>query len=170
MLTIDDFKRRVSTAITPSAMRNQGKGTMKKAQAFAAAMEIERFARVTDAKSFQQELEQQTQLLADLLGKPRNWGAARKALNIYLCEAFYHRVLFAEYNLGHIGPFLEVVLDSRVAGELASAARNCGINLTTFPYIKDLTPEISREYQEFASSFAKQSGFVLRVELEIRYW
>ncbi|MGD0290726.1 MAG: hypothetical protein ABSC63_13855 [Candidatus Binataceae bacterium] len=165
-LTCKDFQRRIAnTSVTPSALRNQGaKGIVKGAREFLAEIEIERFAQAGDESSFRIELDRQTELLAEKTG---SWGAARKALNIFLCEAFFNRVLHSQYQLERIGPFLEVVLDNIVAWKLWEDARG---ELPRFKGIKWLTPEVSRQYQDFASRHARHCSLDLRVHLEILYW
>jgi hypothetical protein len=168
-LTPEDFRRRVANvAITPSALRNQGnKGIVKAAREFLGRMDLTPFGESDDETSFQRELDEQTDLLAGRLG---SWGAGRKALNIYLCEAFFHRVLFSEYSLNPIAAFLEVALDSIVAGRLRRDAGKTGELLPEFPGVRKLTAETSQRYQAFASRFAKENGFEFRIELEILYW
>jgi hypothetical protein len=168
-LTAEDFRRRVANvSITPSALRNQGKrGIVKAAREFLGGMDLRAFGESADEASFQRELNQQTALLASRIG---SWGAARKALNIFLCEAFFHRILFNKYKLGRTAAFLEVALDSEVATRLRGDARKCGELLPAFPGVRKLNAETSQRYQAFASRFAVRNGFELRIELEILYW
>jgi hypothetical protein len=116
---------------------------------------------------FQTELNRQTELLVE---KARSWGAARKALNILLCEAFFNRVLHDHYQMESVGPFLEVVLDSLVAGRLRKDAKKSGHQLPRFDGVKHLNAATSRAYQNFALEQAQGSGLDLRVYLEILYF
>jgi hypothetical protein len=168
-VTYKDFQRRIAKgSITSSALRNQGaKGIIKKTREFLAEMEIERFAEAPGESGFQTELNRQTELLIQKTG---SWGAARKALNIFLCEAFFNRVLHSHYRLERIGPFLEVALDGLVAEQLRQDAKKSGHSLPRFDGVKYLCPDASRQYQEFALRYAQDSGLDLRVHLEILYW
>ncbi len=168
-LTHEDVRRRIAySSVTASAPRNQGKGgIVKEAREFLAEMALEPFAQASDENSFRAELDRQTELLRP---KALSWGAARKVLNIVLCEAFYNRVLYSHYKLERVGPFLEVALDSLVGGRLWHDAQKRGESLPPWDAIKRLTPDASRQYQDFAFRFAPICDLRLRVELEILYW
>jgi hypothetical protein len=164
-----DFQLRpANSSVTPSALRKQGRpGIVKEAREFLAAMEIDGFAQAPDEVGFRTELDRQTELLQRKTG---SWGAARKVLNIFLCEAFFNRVLYGHYQLERIGPFLEVALDGLVAERLTQDAKTCGQSLPRFDGVKYLTPDVSREYQDFALRQSHVCGLDLRVHLEILYW
>lgn len=168
-LTSEDFRWRVANvSITPSALRNQGdSGIVKASREFLRLMDLGPLGDSADEAGFRRELDRQTTLLA---AKKRSWGAARKALNIFLCEAFFHPVLFSEYKLARIAAFLEVALDLDVATRLRRDARNCREFLPAFPGVRRLDAGTSEQYQAFAARFAARNGFEFRIELEILYW
>src|SRR5438093_12352230 len=77
-------------SISPSALRNQGsKGTAKAARNYLSALRLEDLKAI-DPTAYGQWLNARTQ---ELKGKlpvgAQNWGAARKALNIFLRTAAY---------------------------------------------------------------------------------
>ena len=168
-IPVKAFQLRLANgSATASALRNQGrKGIVKDAREFLAAMEIEGFAQAPNGLAFQTELDRQTALLRQKIG---SWGAARKVLNIFLCEAFFNRIFYSHYQLEHIGPFLEVALDGLVAERLCQDAQECGQSLPPFDGVKYTTPDVSRQYQDFALRHSRARGLDLRVHLEILYW
>jgi hypothetical protein len=165
-LTYADFQRPVVfTSITASSLRNQGHaGIVAHARNFMLAMDLAPFAGAATEASFQAELDRQTQALAQLVG---SWGAARKALNIFLCEAFHNVELNAHYQLDRIGPYLEVALDGTVGRRLWQES---DATLPRWASIRGLQPEINQRYQEFAAAHALELNLDLRVDLEILYW
>jgi len=77
------------TTIGPSTLRNQGsKGVIKAAQQYLALIDLNVF-RTSDEKTFLNVLDNETEQLRKALPKgAQKWGAARKALNLFLlCPA-----------------------------------------------------------------------------------
>jgi len=121
------FQRRVAEiAIDPAALRNQGApGVAKTAREFLATLDFLRFARCGNQSVFAEELDRQTDLLKNRFPEgAQHWGTARKALNLFLEEAYYHRFLCEAYGLERIEEFLEVPLDSQVADFLKRRQKN----------------------------------------------
>ena len=80
-------------------------------------------------------------------------------LNHYLREA---------YGLDRIETWLEIPLDSVVAGALK---REAGWGaLPVWPGLKWLKRERSAKFQEFAQRYAKQRGFRSLAHLDIQLW
>lgn len=97
----------------------------------------------------------------------RNWGAARKVLNIFMRTVAYTGPLEEISGLTRLLSVLEVPLDSQVAEKLCSDAA-----MHEFPpwdAIKRLTPEVNRSYQEAAAQVAARKG-VHRADLDVYYW
>jgi hypothetical protein len=61
-------------------------------------------------------------------------------------------------------------LDSVVVSKLRGEAKKRGGKLPRFEGVKWLTPDVSRQYQDFARKHVRDWGLDLRVHLEILYW
>jgi hypothetical protein len=67
---------------------------------------LAKFACETET-SFLEELENQTNRLVKCFPVgARHWGTARKALNLYLGESYYNRIICEEYGFDRIVQFL----------------------------------------------------------------
>lgn len=153
------------TAIGPSALRRQGKGVLGSSQRFLASISLPRIPKSSVARFW---LDRQTNdLLADLPVNGRPWGAARKAINLFLRDALYNQYLNRQYGLDKIESWLEIPLDSAVARGLKSAAGR-GI-LPHWPGLKHLDPDVSNEFQSFAIAHAQTLG-IKRVHLDMYLW
>ena len=156
-----------TTAIGPSALRNQGKGVLSAAQLFLAKVSLSKIPR-SDLNEFEEWLDWQTEKLLEVLpvkGKP--WGTARKAINLFLRDVLYNRYLCYKSGLETIEPWLEIPLDSAVAKGLKRLGQRG--QLPRWPGLKKLTKPVSQRFQEFASELAEQNG-VERIHLDIYLW
>ncbi len=155
------------TAVGPSVLRGQGKGVLKASQRFLASVSLARLPN-SSATRFRDWLDRQTESLLDQLpihGRP--WGAARKAINLFLRDTLYNQYLSRRFGIGNSEAWLEVQLDSAVArGLKAEAGRGV---LPQWPGLKNLKPDVSDEFQTFASKHAHTLG-VERVHLDIYLW
>jgi len=165
---IETVQRKVAvSAIVPSAMRGQGKGMVASAQGFLASLPLTRIP-ASHAGRFRDWLDHQTETLVKRLPTtPRRWGAARKALNLFLRDSLYNQYLSQNFGLSRVEPWLEIPLDGAVARGLKAAAGR-GV-LPAWPGVKHLTCDISDEYQRFASERARSLGLD-RVHLDIYLW
>lgn len=155
------------TAIGPSALRGNGEGVLKASQRFLATVPLARIPK-SNSHRFRRWLDCQTEALLDQLpisGRP--WGAARKAINLFLRDALYNQYLCREFKMWRIEPWLEVPLDSVVAGKLKSAAGR-GI-LPRWKGLKNLQIDESDNFQDFAIALAKTIG-IKRVHMDIYLW
>ncbi len=122
----------------------------------------------SSTKRFQLWLDRQTELLLDTLPiKNRPWGAARKAINLFLRDALYNQYLCKQFKLQLIESWLEIPLDSAVVKGLKLQS-NPG-ELPRWPGLKDLEPNLSEKFQFFASKRANLKG-VARVHLDMYLW
>ena len=165
---INTLQRKVAlTAVGPSALRGQGKGVLHAAQDFLADISLARVPK-SSVKRFQLWLDRQTELLLDIFPiKNRPWGAARKAINLFLRDALYNQYLSEQFKLQSIESWLEVPLDSAVAKGLKLQG-NRG-ELPQWPGLKNLEPDISEGFQVFASKQASLKG-IARVHLDMYLW
>ena len=162
------LQRKVAfTAIGPSALRGQGKGVLRASQNFLAQISLTKIPKLSKRK-FQSWLEHQTTLLLDNLPiKNRPWGAARKAINLFLRDALYNKYLSKKFDLQLIEKWLEVPLDSVVAkGLKLNGDRG---ELPIWPGLKNLTREVSEDFQVFASKQARLKG-IARGHLDMYLW
>ena len=165
---IKTLQRKVAfTAVGPSALRGQGKGVLRTSQDFLAQMSLTRVPK-SSAKRYQLWLDRQTESLLNILPiKNRPWGAARKAINLFLRDALYNKYLSKQFKLQSIETWLEVPLDSAVAKGLKLNS-NRG-ELPRWPGLKNLKPNISECFQVFASKQAILKG-IARVHLDMYLW
>jgi hypothetical protein len=171
--SVKQFQQRVANiTIGASTLRNQGaSGVNQAVRSFLGAIDLAKF--VSDKESdFIEQLDYQTNLLAEHLPVgAQHWGTARKAINLFLGEAYYHYFLRTNYGLDRIEQFLEVPLDSQVAHFLIDDARAFGVQLPSWLGIKHLTPSASKEYQNYASSHARSLGQDwARIHLDVIAW
>lgn len=154
-------------AVGPSALRGQGKGVLKAAQAYLGTMDLSK-APKTNATKYARWLDGHTKaMLRTLPVKNEPWGAARKALNLFMRDALYNRYLNRHYRLGKIETWLEIPLDRAVAkGLKRDAGRG---NLPPWPGLKRLRKGTSDKYQAFAAECAGRKG-IARVHLDMYLW
>ena len=119
------ISRIANIAIGPSTLRNQGApGVTTVAREFLASLDPSRFAQPSET-GFLAELNAQTEALVRRLPPgAQNWGTARKALNVFLGECYYHHFVRQHFALEGLVHLLEVPLDSQVAGFLYKQARS----------------------------------------------
>lgn len=159
-------KRLAETAIGPSTLRNQGsKGVVQIARDFLRAIDLRDFLR-RNSNQYQNVLDKHTEELRRSFPRnAQNWGAARKALNIFLRDSFYNRYLYDEFSLGRLEFWLELPLDKYVGEALLTYDRT----LPRWRSIKYLTPRDSSRYQQAASRWAGEKNMA-RIHLDIWLW
>lgn len=172
--TIEDYRWRIANIILAgSTLRNQGAaGVSLAAREFVTKLDLRRFVR-EDEPAFQKELDHQTKRLErQLPAGAQNWGTARKAINLFLAEAQYHRIVCQEYNLERIIQFLEIPLDGQVAEYLREHAVGVEIkDLPSWPGIKHLKPDASKRFQDCALALARKQGpNWARVQMDVIIW
>lgn len=169
---IKEFRERLANiTIGPTTLRNQGApGVVVIARGFLKDLDLRRFI-TNDQSNFLRELDLQTNILCQKFpAKASNWGAARKAINLFLAEAYYHRFIYEAFGLETIESFLEVPLDSQVGESLTEEADLRGErDFPRWPGLKHLKPETSKRYQDFAYLLAEARGCA-RVHLDVIFW
>lgn len=155
-------------AVGPSTLRSQGaKGMVRISQQYFSSLDLRRFS-TTKANAFADQLNQATEELR--LKYPRggrNWGSARKPLNIFLRNAFYNQFLCERYRLTRSIVFYEVPLDSIVAAQLREL--DTQHLLPRWPGVKYLDPKINETFQSFLLHLASQHK-LHRVHLDVILW
>jgi hypothetical protein len=155
------------SAIGPSALRGQGKGVLSAAQKVLKSIHLSELPR-SSRDDFVKWLDDQTALILDAMPiKNEPWGAARKAINLFLRDTLYNRYLCERFKIHEVEEWLEIPLDSAVAKGLKRKAGHGG--LPVWPRLKHLRKGVSEIYQDYAAIIAKEHG-VARVHLDIIYW
>jgi hypothetical protein len=155
-------------AISGSTLRNQGAaGIVQVSRKYLATLDMENLKKL-DPLNYLQVMERWTDKLAQQFPDgAKNWGTARKAINVFMTQAFLNKYLSEEYGLQKFADVLEIPLDSQVAFGLRKLAeRN---KLPQWSGIRRLRPEISSRYQEFASQNAKERN-IPKVCLDMIFW
>jgi hypothetical protein len=162
--------RTANVAIGASTLRNQGaSNVVSNTREFLKRIDLRRF-RAKTAKGFKNALDRETIKLKMVLPVgARNWGAARKALNIFLRDAFYNYYLREEYRFGKLEPWLELPLDKYVERGLRKHSKEMGIQLPPWPGVKHLKSPTSKCYQDAAERVA-QHRQIARVHLDLIYF
>ncbi len=168
-ISIDSFQRRLANiSIGITTLRGQGKGAKEAAINYLKGLPLKEFSNVNSMKQFIELLDKFTNELKDKLPN-KSWGAARKAINIFLLQSSYHSYISKEYNLEGIIPYLELPLDNPNAKRLISLAQKKDIKLD-WKNIRELTPEYSRKIQDFALKLAKEKYNCPRGHLDVIFW
>ncbi|MBL7205833.1 MAG: hypothetical protein ISS63_16130 [Desulfobacteraceae bacterium] len=165
---IPTLQRQVAVlSVGPSALRGQGKGVLAATQKFLSRVSLARLPKSNPIR-FESWLDRQTNRLLDTLPlKSRPWGAARKAINLYLRDALYNQYLCRRFRMNRVESWLEIPLDSAVARGLKQASQRG--ELPSWPGLKGLTKSVSNQYQEFASELSNRMN-IERVHLDIYLW
>lgn len=160
--------RTAEAAVGPSALRNQGaSGVIRVAREYFKRMDLRKFS-VSNERDFVRKLDTACDELRKKFPKgARNWGAARKALNLFLRDALYNTFLCKHYHLEKIEPWLEIPLDQYVAAGIHEDYY--GDDLPKWDGIKHLTPENSMAFQR-AAKFVAQGKGIARIHLDLLYW
>jgi hypothetical protein len=160
--------RTAELAIGASTLRNQGgPHVVSAARSFLKQLDLQLFG-ADSPQAFRRVLDQQTaRLKAALPPGAQNWGAARKALNIYLRDILYSHYLCGEYGFAGLEEWLELPLDSEAAKGLHSEPE--GHALIRWTGVKRLDPKVSESYQDIARQVAARYR-TARIHLDLIYW
>jgi hypothetical protein len=157
------------SAVGPSALRGQGKGVLYSTQKVLKRVNLLKLP-VDSQDDFHTWLDKQTATILGAMPINSNpWGAARKALNLFLRDVLYNRYLCKEYGINKVEYWLEIPLDSAVAEGLMKRARDIQEHLPRWPRLKHLTKDDSDKYQRFAERLATQER-IARVHLDMTLW
>ena len=167
---IDRLQARTALlAIGRSTLRNQGApGVITAARRYLRTVNLRDFATPT-RQAFRAALDRHTTRLMKRFpaGANNNWGAARKAMNIFLRDVLYSRPLCEHYGLAKLERWLELPLDSNVYdGLVQDSARH---ELPRGPGVKGLDGTVSAQLQAAADSIARTNR-IDRVHLDVKYW
>jgi hypothetical protein len=158
-------------AIGRSTLRSQGApGVIAAARRYLRDVDLGAFATIRSRAQFEKLLEEHTRSLMKRFpsGANKSWGGARKAMNIFLRDAVYNRVLCDHYRIVHLEPLLELPLDSNTYEGLVEDSAPDQV-VPGWPRLKNLDPSLNSQLQAIAQAIAKRFE-IHRVHLDIKYW
>jgi hypothetical protein len=158
----------VNIAITGPTLRYPGaEQVVEVARKFLSRLDLG-VLRKTLPEGYAKQLDRWTETLKKALPqRAQNWGAARKAINVFMVQAFLNKHLVQEYGLHRFGQVLETPLDGQAGRRLRKLAGRG--RLPPWDSLQRLTPAFSQRYQEFASELAAQHD-VPRACLDMMLW
>ncbi len=169
---IKSIQKRVANAsIGNSTLRNQGaKGVVSVARKYLSTIDISAFNVDTEIK-FKDVLDKHTNCLKqELPSGAKNWGTARKALSVFLEEAFYNKFLSKAYHLNKIGKFLELPVDKYVYEGLQKyEAEVPGFPNGGLKAIRKQDRKYIDEIQAYACLVARKKN-ISRIFLDLEFW
>ena len=110
-------------------------------------------------------LDSYTSKMKQKIAKPihaEHWGMCRKAINLYLRDCYYNKVLNEHFKLGKIAAYLETPIDSlamRNIGKYTSAVKKSTIKM--------LNKTTHQEWQKAATNFVKATCLANRVDADL---
>jgi len=161
-------KRIAKLAIGKSTLRKQGApGVVGIAREYLTNIDLKKFA-VDDVKEFEKVLNSRTNYLKTKFPDgAKNWGTARKALNVFLRDVIYNYYLRRYFMFTEkIENWLEIPLDGNIAKKIRKKFPNKISNNFT---IKGLNKDESIKYQKCAQKIASKYK-TNRVHLDLRWW
>jgi len=144
-------------SIGTSTLRNQGAPKVKEtAQKYLAAMNLKPLMKISSEKEYRKFIDRHTASLSNKFpsGAKGNWGAARKAINIFLRDCLYNSYVSKEFRIKNLSRWLEIPLDSDVGENLNKLYPE----LPPWDAIKRLNVDISDKFQEAALDQAKKNA------------
>ena len=159
-------------AVGVSALRGQGKGVLGEIRAYLGQLDL-RLGNIKNKDQFIEWLDIQTEKILDQLPvRNRPWGAARKAINLFLRGCLYNKYLCEHYHLYNYENWMEIPLDSVVAKGLRKEIEKKKLNkkLPRWPGLKYLKKKTSDKYQKIAELIAAQNHLTAKVHLDIFLW
>ena len=146
IMLMEKFVTREAVGVT--AMRGQKKKTLRKVRKYTEDL----LGSLKEIDSEDQYLNWLNLHTIKLGNKVHSWGAARKALNLFMRTAFYNYYLNKEYKLRRLEAWLETPLDRIVAKKLKRSFPKEA--LPSWPGVKHLSSIVSDRFQEAASAVA----------------
>jgi hypothetical protein len=163
-------KRVAEGAIGASTLRNMGAPEMVKiARNFLSKLNLKKF--LVNESKFEKQLNDETERLRKKFPrKGQHWGAARKAINIFLRDVLYNKFLCDRLKFNRIEHYLEIPIDRYTANGIREDSKK---GFQRWNGVIHLTEEMNKKYQEAASDIAKNKYNkykIERVHLDSMYW
>jgi hypothetical protein len=174
-LFIQHQRRIVNMSISTSAFRSQGKPlTIKSTRELLYKLDLNNFKKSLENETYIDYLDAQTAFLLEKLADKYQvkWGTIRKGLNLFFRDVFYSAFMNRELGLkdSYFGQ-LEVPLDSYTGIGILEDANKIAPTKLKWTTIKELTPEKSKQIQDFAKVVAnKIYQLDCAADLDLIYW
>lgn len=153
-------------SISGSTLRNQGApGVVTAARSFLATLDLNELTRMNPPRYHDWLNERTDELMERLPDRAQRWGTARKAINVFMVQAFLNKHLRDKFMLGRLGNMLETPLDSKAA----SGLRQHEPRLPRWNSIQGLSEQDSACYQRVAATLATQLR-IPRACLDMTLW
>ena len=163
-------------AISSSTLRNQGaKGIITAARKFLREMKLQEMTEAFNTMHYATFLDKETNKLIAIFSKLyddksfRNFGAARKSINIFARDVFYNKIFIEHYKINqgrkHYSQ-LELPLDSYTTKGILKSHPDLKSHWNGIKY---LTPDDNIILQTAATKIA-DSKKINRIELDIIWW
>lgn len=172
---IKKVQRRIAnTSIGVSTLRNQGpKGIIAQTRKFLSKLDLSNLP-LSHSNDYQKWLDNETKNLMRLYMKKlscKNWGAARKSLNIFMENAFYDKYMSRKYNLIRLEYFLELPVDNQFRKGIERDLKTEKIDhdLPSWRGIIRLEAEDNEKWQSGANKLAIRFN-IPRIFLDLNYW
>jgi hypothetical protein len=173
MPSLQNLQRYVAaTSVGPTTLRNM-RGTAGKldcARQILADVDLSDLIKC-DFPNFLDDLTDKLRKAFEIQPNCWNWGAARKAANLFLRESAYNYRLREQFQFSEIEHLFECPLDSfsmKGIRDDASVSKKWS-GPKTIPSVSELSKIDSEVFQARALEIAKSSG-TFRVHLDIGYW
>jgi hypothetical protein len=150
------------SSVGVSALRRQGVGVIGRIRKYLGSLDLTVTRSLKSQEEFSGWLDRKTEYLVQ--NKNVKWGAARKALNLFLRDCLYSKYLCAEYGLDHLERWLEMPLDSVTATQLKKDAGRGGLPI--WQGLRKLKKKDSKQFQDHASQMAATKK-IARVHLDV---
>jgi len=159
-------------AVSVSTVRGLPEGSLGKIHAYLGRLRLGRLAGM-NGTDYARWLDARTvHLQKKLGGRPKQWGVARKAMNLFMRQCLYNTYLSKKFRLARFQKQMEIPLDSRVAHGLGKDARKRKLKLPPWRGLIGLDEdgETSRKFQDYAKDLAPRKGLPARVFLDNYLW
>lgn len=161
----------IKIAIGGSTLRNQGaKGVKEAAIKYLSRLDLSLLKSMAPL-DYPKWLDDRTEdLIKTLPDGGNHWGTARKAINVFMVQAYLNKYLSLAYGLEKFKDTLETPLDSYAVNNLKKHAKDTGWGkLPRWEGIKSLKPESSSKYQNYALFYAQDINMP-RACMDILLW
>ena len=153
------------SAVAVSALRNQGQGTIRRVRTILGKLDLTTALKLQTPDDFAGWLDATT--LSVIRATSAQWGASRKAVNLFLRASLYNKYLNASFDLDRLQYWMEIPLDKVVATYLTEQADRK--QLPVWRGLKKLTEDDSASFQKYAMRLAEDRA-IARVHLDVSIW
>jgi hypothetical protein len=131
-------------------------------------VKLDDLVRSGSEEKFKSLLDSYTSKLKQKLGNPvkhEHWGLCRKAINLYLRDCYYNKIINEHFKLDKIAAYLETPIDSLAMKSLWKYTTS--VKKST---IKRLNKITHQEWQKAATLLSKANGLPYRVDADLEIY